>query len=76
MAHRLFSAHFSSMADCSAHSDWIHFENQRDSDNIRMGIRYRNSEPSPLHEIELDSDDLRALAKLCLAMAEQLDANK
>jgi hypothetical protein len=76
MAYRLFTAHLSSMADCSAHSNWIHIESLRETNNVRMAIRYRNSAPAPLYEIDLDANDLRALAKLCVAMAEQLDANK
>ena len=65
---------FSCNADASAHDRTIYLQ-QTDEETVKVGARYKNSEPNHLYELEMDADDLRDFARLCEAIANQLDGS-
>lgn len=70
---RYFGFYFTSNADGSANDHTLYGQMSNHANTIKLGARYKNSEPSHLYEIELDAKDLRLLAKQLLATANMLE---
>lgn len=73
MSIQLLNINFSCNADKSANDHSIFIQSSDCSDTVKVGAIYKNSERSHLYEMEMDSEDLRQLAKLLNISADFLD---
>ena len=72
MSVQYYGFYFSCNADSSANDKTVYVELLRDGNAVRLGARYKNSEPNHLYEIEMDSNDLRMFGEMCIDLSTKM----
>jgi len=74
MSTAYYGFYFSSSADGSSNDYTVYVELQENGGTVNLALRYKNAEPNPLYEIEMDEDDLALFGQMCINLANTMKA--
>lgn len=72
MSNQNFGFYFSCNADGTANDYTIYVESSDDGETVKLGARYKNSQPNTLYEISMDSEDLDVFGHMCLSLSSRM----
>lgn len=72
MSNQNFGFYFSCNADRTANDYTIYVESSDDGETVKLGARYKSSQPNTLYEILMDSEDLEVFGHMCLSLSSRM----